>query len=188
MAKEKTVYVCSNCGQDSPKWVGKCPSCGEWNTYVEEIVRKEPVNRRPVSGIETQKPKPVILSEIIADDEPRINMHDNEHWNKLNVKYWTPENHSNEYQQIGAQSYHTQVLGKISGSFLKMQNITLGYTLPENWMKKMKMKNARAYINVQNPFTFTDYLGPDPETIGEDVYKSLSLYPMTFTFGVNLTF
>ena len=46
MAKEKTVYVCSNCGQDSPKWVGKCPSCGEWNTYVEEIVRKEPVNRR----------------------------------------------------------------------------------------------------------------------------------------------
>ena len=41
MAKEKTVYVCSNCGQDSPKWVGKCPSCGEWNTYVEEIVRKE---------------------------------------------------------------------------------------------------------------------------------------------------
>ena len=62
------------------------------------------------------------------------------------------------------------------------------YTLPENWMKKIKMKNARAYINVQNPFTFTDYLGPDTETIGEDVYKSLSLYPMTFTFGVNLTF
>lgn len=36
MAKEKTVYVCTNCGQDSPKWVGKCPSCGAWNTYVEE--------------------------------------------------------------------------------------------------------------------------------------------------------
>ena len=78
MAKEKTVYVCSNCGQDSPKWVGKCPSCGEWNTYVEEIVRKEPVNRRPVSGIETQKPKPLALADIVADDEPRINMHDDE--------------------------------------------------------------------------------------------------------------
>ena len=48
MAKEKTVYVCSNCGQESPKWVGKCPSCGAWNTYVEEIVRKETVNKRPV--------------------------------------------------------------------------------------------------------------------------------------------
>ena len=78
MVKEKTVYVCSNCGQESPKWVGKCPSCGEWNTYVEEIVRKETTNRRPVSGIETQKAKPVILSEIEADDEPRINMHDDE--------------------------------------------------------------------------------------------------------------
>ena len=41
MVKAKTVYVCSNCGADSPKWIGKCPSCGEWNTYVEEIVVKE---------------------------------------------------------------------------------------------------------------------------------------------------
>lgn len=78
MAKEKTVYVCSNCGQESPKWVGKCPSCGEWNTYVEEVVRKEVVNKRPVSGIETAKAKPITLDEIIADDEPRIDLHDAE--------------------------------------------------------------------------------------------------------------
>ena len=58
--------------------MGKCPSCGERNTYVEEIVRKDPTNRRPVSGIETQKPKPLSLSDIEADDEPRINMHDDE--------------------------------------------------------------------------------------------------------------
>ena len=78
MAKEKTVYVCSNCGQESPKWIGKCPSCGEWNTYVEETIRKETVNKRPVSGIETAKAKPVTLNEIIADDEPRIDLHDAE--------------------------------------------------------------------------------------------------------------
>ena len=78
MAKEKTVYVCSNCGQESTKWVGKCPSCGEWNTYVEEVIRKEVVNKRPVSGIETEKPKPIVLSEIEADDEPRIDLHDEE--------------------------------------------------------------------------------------------------------------
>ena len=78
MAKEKTVYVCSNCGQDSPKWVGKCPSCGMWNTYVEEVVRKEVVNKRPVSGIATAKAKPVTLHEIVADDEPRIDLHDAE--------------------------------------------------------------------------------------------------------------
>ena len=51
MVKAKTVYVCSNCGADSPKWIGKCPSCGEWNTYVEEIVVKEPVGKRALYGV-----------------------------------------------------------------------------------------------------------------------------------------
>lgn len=78
MAKEKTVYVCTNCGQDSPKWIGKCPNCGEWNTYVEEIVRKETVNKRPVSGIEIPKPKPTALSDITTHEEPRIDLKDEE--------------------------------------------------------------------------------------------------------------
>jgi len=78
MAKDKTVYVCSNCGQDSPKWVGKCPSCGEWNTYVEEIVRKEVANKRPTSGIETPKAKPISLCDIVTSDEPRIDLKDEE--------------------------------------------------------------------------------------------------------------
>ena len=78
MAKEKSVYVCSNCGQESPKWQGKCPACGQWNTFVEEIVRKESPARRPVSGIETAKSKPVTLDQIEAADEPRIDMHDAE--------------------------------------------------------------------------------------------------------------
>ncbi|HIZ02231.1 MAG TPA: DNA repair protein RadA [Candidatus Bacteroides merdipullorum] len=78
MAKEKTVYVCSNCGQESPKWQGKCPSCGQWNTFVEEIVRKEPAARPSLTGLAKTKSKPVTLNEINADDEPRIDMHDDE--------------------------------------------------------------------------------------------------------------
>ncbi|MDR0658514.1 MAG: DNA repair protein RadA [Mediterranea sp.] len=78
MAKEKTVYVCRNCGQDSPKWIGKCPSCGEWNTYVEEIIRKEAPHKRPASGIETPKAVPLALNDIETGDEPRIDMHDEE--------------------------------------------------------------------------------------------------------------
>ena len=78
MAKEKTVYVCSNCGQESPKWQGKCPACGQWNTFTEEIVRKEPVARRPEAGIAPAKAKPVTLDEIEAADEPRIDLHDAE--------------------------------------------------------------------------------------------------------------
>lgn len=77
MAKEKTVYVCSHCGQESPKWVGKCPSCGQWNTYVEEVMRPEPVGKRP-SGIVAIKSKPVPLARIEGGDEPRIDMHDDE--------------------------------------------------------------------------------------------------------------
>jgi len=78
MAKDKTVYVCSNCGQDSPKWIGKCPSCGEWNTYVEEVVHKEAANKRPVSGIETPKAKPMALCDVTTSDEPRIDLKDDE--------------------------------------------------------------------------------------------------------------
>ena len=37
-AKTKAVYVCSNCGYEAPKWVGKCPQCNEWNTMEEEVV------------------------------------------------------------------------------------------------------------------------------------------------------
>ena len=78
MAKEKTVYVCSNCGQESPKWIGKCPSCGEWNTYVEEVVRKEPAGRRAVPGLSNEKAKPINIDEIQTSEEPRIDMHDAE--------------------------------------------------------------------------------------------------------------
>ena len=78
MAKEKTVYVCTNCGQESPKWIGKCPSCGAWNSYVEEVVRKETSSKHPVSGLEPVKSKPMVLNEINGGEEPRINLHDDE--------------------------------------------------------------------------------------------------------------
>ncbi|WP_367331801.1 hypothetical protein [Sphingobacterium multivorum] len=113
---------------------------------------------------------------------------DNEHWNKLNVAYWTPEKRSNSYPQIGAQSYYTQVLGKVSGTFVKVQNITLGYTLPAALAKRLKSKSFRAYASVINPFTFTKYLGPDPEIIGENLYTQLSIYPRIFNVGVNVSF
>ncbi len=79
MAKEKTVYVCSNCGQESPKWQGKCPACGQWNTFVEEVVRAAPVSaRRVAAGVERVKARPVTIGEIQADEEPRIDLRDQE--------------------------------------------------------------------------------------------------------------
>lgn len=74
MAKIKSLYVCNNCGADSPKWVGKCPICGEWNTYHEEVIRSDVATKRPVSsGFLAPKSKPILLSDVELANEPRIN-------------------------------------------------------------------------------------------------------------------
>ncbi|MDH6358881.1 DNA repair protein RadA [Parabacteroides sp. PF5-9] len=79
MAKTKTVYVCSNCGADSPKWVGKCPGCGEWNTYVEELIAKERSAKRPIPGLsDKDKVRPQLLKEITTTEESRIDLNDAE--------------------------------------------------------------------------------------------------------------
>lgn len=78
MAKEKTVYICSNCGQESPKWIGKCPACGEWNTYVEQLVHKEPAGRKLSNSFSNEHTRPVCIQEIETSEEPRIDMHDGE--------------------------------------------------------------------------------------------------------------
>lgn len=78
MAKEKTVYVCNNCGAESPKWIGKCPACGQWNTYVEQIIRKEPLSKQPALGMKRTKSKPMVLDEVTGGEEQRIDMKDDE--------------------------------------------------------------------------------------------------------------
>ena len=82
MAKEKTAYVCSSCGYDTPKWIGKCPACGEWNTFVEVKLGK----KKTTTGISSASPQfslasassPISMSKIQTSDEPRINLLDNE--------------------------------------------------------------------------------------------------------------
>ena len=78
MAKDKTVYVCNQCGAESPKWIGKCPACGAWNTYVEQIVRKEPSVRQYAGGLDREKNKPQTFDKIVGGEESRISMHDDE--------------------------------------------------------------------------------------------------------------
>ena len=78
MPKTKSVYICQNCGNESPKWIGKCPSCGEWNSYVEEIISKGNEPKIQLAGIEIVKQKPVLISEIEATEESRINMNNGE--------------------------------------------------------------------------------------------------------------
>ena len=79
MAKTKTSFFCQNCGTESPKWVGKCGSCNEWNTYVEEVIQKAPKSATPFSSSSTQRAsKPHRLNEIEEYEERRIMLVDNE--------------------------------------------------------------------------------------------------------------
>lgn len=78
MAKDRIAYVCSSCGYDSPKWIGKCPACGEWNTFQEYRVGKKAAPTVTSEFRLDVKSSPISMSKIETEDEPRINMGDGE--------------------------------------------------------------------------------------------------------------
>ena len=78
MAKEKIAYVCTECGYDSPKWAGRCPSCGMWNTMKEQTIRPASTEKRAAPGFTFEKARPLRLEEIATGDDPRIDMRDEE--------------------------------------------------------------------------------------------------------------
>ncbi|MCH7411076.1 DNA repair protein RadA [Belliella sp. DSM 111904] len=81
MSKTKTSFFCQNCGAQSPKWLGKCPACGEWNTYVEEIVEKETSGRgtwKQANQKERRTSIPRRLQEINYEEQPRLVTNDQE--------------------------------------------------------------------------------------------------------------
>ncbi|WP_457569115.1 DNA repair protein RadA [Desulfurobacterium sp.] len=70
MAKKKTVYICQSCGYKSPTWSGRCPECGEWGTFVEEVISK-PTNKVSVSWINASSEKPTPITEICEIEKER---------------------------------------------------------------------------------------------------------------------
>jgi len=73
MAKIKKAFFCQNCGVQSPKWLGKCPSCNEWNTFVEEIIQSSSETKSWENKSNIRNNKPLLISEINLSDEMRIN-------------------------------------------------------------------------------------------------------------------
>lgn len=125
----------------------------------------------------------ILLSGSSADNN-RIEMLDR----------WTPENPSNKYPRAsstGSNRLSTSTSEFLEdASYLKVKNITLGYTLPQNAASKLGMSRLRFYLSVSNPFTFTGYTGMDPED--GDVWNDTrsSSYPITttYTFGLQAQF
>ena len=70
-AKSKTMYVCQECGYDTPKWLGRCPGCGAWNTMVEEVIKKDD-GERVILTFGGEKPFILIEETVGISDELEI--------------------------------------------------------------------------------------------------------------------
>lgn len=77
MAKVKKAYFCRECGFEAPKWLGRCPSCGEWNTFTEEIIAKSSSSSVAVAAAATTTP-PQRVSEIERSTHKRLDLHNAE--------------------------------------------------------------------------------------------------------------
>ena len=144
MAKLKSVYFCSNCGNESPKWMGKCPACGEWSTYVEELIRKDSAAavKEDTRSFSSGRNVPQPLKEIRADEEPRIDMLDNE-LNRVLGGGLVPAS----LVLIGGEpgiGKSTLVLQTI----LKLQSIKSLYVSGEESARQLKLRAER--LNIEN--------------------------------------
>ena len=111
---------------------------------------------------------------------------------------WTGEGTSNKYPRLAvgdATNWMVSDLYVCDGSYLRLKNITLGYTLPKALTRKLTIERLRFYVQAENLVTWTKYWGFDPEiSSGPDGIKSLGIdrgvYPQarTFTVGVNVSF
>jgi len=108
------------------------------------------------------------------------------------IDYWTPENPTNAYPRPNknvslASTLYSSSLGYVNGSFVRLRNITLGYTVPKTVLEKGFIKSLRVYATARNPFTYTkssllkEY---DPERGGSEGAPMTKLY----TFGLNASF
>ncbi|MBB4034916.1 TonB-linked SusC/RagA family outer membrane protein [Dysgonomonas hofstadii] len=114
--------------------------------------------------------------------------------NNLKVNYWTPENRADYWPKPNANKQwpdYRSILAIMDASYLKVKNITLGYTVPKSTLSKLGIGSARVYTTVSNPFTFfseyvNDFGGLDPETDGSVGINTPATWSMIF--GLNLSF
>jgi TonB-dependent starch-binding outer membrane protein SusC len=108
-------------------------------------------------------------------------------YNRLaELDYWRSDNPSNTYFGVVAANPYRSAINYQDASFLRISDITLGYTLPKGIMEKWKLANARIYTQVLNPFIFTKYVGFDPE-FNSAIYQD-DVPSMTISAGLNVSF
>lgn len=114
-----------------------------------------------------------------------INLRRGYNLNSRDIEYWTPSNPSNEYPQPRVRGHpYSTPMGYFDASFVRVRNISLGYKLPKEMLSHLKLSKARIHAGVQNPFTFTDFPGLDPEGARDHDMPNYR----TFSMGIEVGF
>lgn len=165
MAKVRSAFFCQNCGYEAPKWLGKCPSCSEWNTFVEEVIEKS--GPQVVAFSRSAKTaRPQVLQEILPQEHPRITLVDSE-LNRVLGGGLVPGSlilfggepgigKSTLLLQLAVSATHLKVLyvsGEESDQQIKMRAERIG------------LENSQCYVltetNLQNIFKHTEEMQPN---------------------------
>lgn len=152
MAKPKTIYVCQECGYESPKWLGKCGDCGAWNSLVEEIREKAPAPmastgpaRRGGYGAEGGG-KPIRLAEVVSERGDRI-FSKNEELDRVLGGGFVPGGVIllGGDPGIGKSTLSLQVAGTLSQEGMKVLYVT-----GEESLGQLRMRGRRLHVNVDD--------------------------------------
>jgi len=165
MSKTKTAFFCSNCGQESTKWLGKCPSCEQWNTFVEEVIvrgtDKKQTEWKEFSGL-SNGVKTISLQDVSSGEEKRILTADAELNRVLgggivagSIVLIAGE------PGIGKSTLFLQVA-------LQLQNIVTLYISGEESEQQIKMRADRLKIENESFFLLTE---TNTQTIFQEIKK-----------------
>ncbi len=163
MAKTKTTYFCQSCGAQSARWIGRCPSCNEWNTYVEEIISKsDDATPGIVSTSAQRSAKPQLVSEISLSEQHRIPVYDKELSRVLggglvagSLVLFGGE------PGIGKSTLMLQVA-------LNMKNLKVLYVSGEESEQQIRMRAERIGMNNPNCYILT-------ETSTQNIFKQIEV-------------
>jgi hypothetical protein len=110
----------------------------------------------------------------------------NTRYNHIKLNYWTRNNPTNDYYGVGVSQPYKQAIYYEDASFLRISDITVGYTVPEPKLTKFGVERMRAYLQVTNPFVFSKYHGLDPEYNSSTYIDDVPT--IVYTVGFNIVF
>ncbi|WPU98426.1 TonB-dependent receptor [Mucilaginibacter sp. cycad4] len=156
-------------GQRTPKWTGSIANTfryGPLDLYVLVYTRQ---------------------GEQFNSSFDATFMNYNQVYNQINEPYWTPANPSSKWWQPGNPGPYTTAPLYRSTNFVRINNITLGYTFPSSILQKIKVNSLRVYATATNPVLFTKYNGFDPEWAAQNTFGT-AISTAVYLVGVNLSF